>query len=231
MTVERRNRGLRITAPAFGVAFNGAVAPGPMLALVISQTLARGFDAVWAVLLGHALLELCIVAALMGGLSGVLQRPRVRGILGMVGGAVLCWMAWDLWGIAGAVSLAGGGAGDARGWFALVFAGVGVSISNPYFTGWWATVGSGNLAALGVRTRTDVAFFLAGHEAGDVVWYVFVAVVLVTGRGWLDDAMYRWLLTGCAVAIAALGVLFLGLGLRHWLNRGDGRAASQVADG
>lgn len=47
----------RIFFTALTLAFTGAVAPGPMLALVASQVMAAGAWAVVPVLLGHALIE------------------------------------------------------------------------------------------------------------------------------------------------------------------------------
>jgi hypothetical protein len=61
----------------------------------------------------------------------------------------------------------------------LVLAGIGVSLSNPYFTGWWATVGAGQIATLDLRRFADYVVFWGGHEMGDVVWYTFVAALLV----------------------------------------------------
>ena len=55
--------------------------PGPMLALVIGQTFARGFMAVLAIVLGHALLELVVALLMMSGLRAVLLRHRVRGAI------------------------------------------------------------------------------------------------------------------------------------------------------
>ncbi|MCX7598127.1 MAG: hypothetical protein N2512_04585, partial [Armatimonadetes bacterium] len=58
------------------------------------------------------------------------------------------------------------------------------------------------------------AVFYLGHELGDVVWYGFVAAVLVLGKGWFTDATYRWLVWGCGLVIAGLGVAFLYKSLR-----------------
>jgi threonine/homoserine/homoserine lactone efflux protein len=93
-------------------------------------------------------------------------------------------------------------------------AGIGVSLSNPYFTGWWATVGTGHLAALDLRTARDYLSFFAGHELGDLAWYLLVAAVLAGGRPWLTAALYRHLLYGCAAAVLGLAAVFLVLALR-----------------
>ncbi|NLF16565.1 MAG: LysE family transporter, partial [Lentisphaerae bacterium] len=84
----------------------------------------------------------------------------------------------------------------------------------PYFTGWWATVGTGQMATFGLRRRCDYAAFWVGHELGDVVWYVAVAALLALGRGLLSDAAYQALLMVCGAAIVLVAVAFLVLGVR-----------------
>jgi threonine/homoserine/homoserine lactone efflux protein len=209
----------RTAAVAFLLALTGAVAPGPLLVLVISQVLAQGWPAVLFILAGHAAVELLFVLILARGLGRVLRRDAVRGLLGAVGGMVLAWM--------GAVLLAEAGtarmdwsAGDAMSRGLLVLAGAGVSLSNPYFTGWWATVGSGQVATFGLRTWRDCLPFYVGHEAGDAAWYLAVAALLTLGRTHIPDLGYRLLLGGCAVATLLLGGLFLFLAARLLVPRG-----------
>ncbi|NLF18558.1 MAG: LysE family transporter [Lentisphaerae bacterium] len=134
------------------IAFTGAVTPGPMLALVIGQVLAQGFAAVFLILLGHALLELLMVGGFALGLAAPLRRPRVRGALAVLGGLALAWMGLMILRDARHASLAASAA-SALSWPLLVAAGAGVSLSNPYFTGWWATVGTGQMATFGLRRR------------------------------------------------------------------------------
>lgn len=202
---------------AFALALTGAVTPGPLLALVIGQVLAQGMSAAVFVLLGHALVEAVVILALARGLGRVLGRDRVRAGLGLAGGLVLVWMGQGILSTAGAMSLHG--ARDAAmPWLTLVGAGAGVSVSNPYFTGWWAAVGSGQIATLGLRTRRDYLCFFCGHELGDMSWYLFVAAVLVVGRNGLTDVVYQAVLMGCGLAILALGGLFLFVASRLLLK-------------
>lgn len=210
------SRAGRILTLSFVMALSGAVTPGPMLALVVAQVLARGMGAVWPILLGHALIEAVFLGVLFAGLGAALARPRVRGVLALVGGGALAWMGWSMLRDASRITLTAAEAGGLS-WFALLAAGVGVSLANPYFTGWWATVGTGQLASLKVRRWQEIVPFFIGHELGDVAWYVFVAVVLVTGRGWLTDGVYRLLVTGCAAAVLLVALLFLGLGVHTLL--------------
>ena len=208
-------RHLRTTGLAFAVALTGAMAPGPLLALLISQVLAQGISAAVWILVGHAALEALLVTGLACGLTTVLKRARFRGILAVCGGLVLAWMGANTLVQAHAMTIAAAHT-EALPWYALVAAGVGVSLSNPYFTGWWATVGSGQIAALALRRPTDYGAFLIGHELGDAAWFLLVAVLLVCGRNWLNDVSYRMLLRGCGVALIGLALILAVAGARQF---------------
>ena len=194
------------------------MAPGPMLALVIGQVLAQGFAAVIWIVLGHALLELVFVVGMARGLTGVLCRPRVRGTFSLIGGGVLLWMGLGLALNAATASLQGSAATAIPG-LRLVVAGAGLSLANPYFVGWWVTVGTGQVAALKLDTRAHYAAFFIGHELGDLAWYGLVALVLTFGRAWLSDGLYQALLLACGLVVAGLGALFCLLAARCLAGR------------
>ncbi|MFH1038245.1 MAG: LysE family transporter [PVC group bacterium] len=192
---------------AFMIALTGAVTPGPVLVLVMGQVLAQGIGAAFLIMLGHALLESILVLGLARGMKSVLVHPALRAFFGMVGGLVLLWMGWDLL-LAGGSAAVSGKTGTAVSPAKLVLAGMGVSLSNPYFTGWWVTVGSGQAAALKLKSLRDYGIFYAGHELGDLAWYLFVAVVIATGRGWLLGGAYATVLRISALIILGLGTAF-----------------------
>ncbi|NOY81895.1 MAG: LysE family transporter [Kiritimatiellaeota bacterium] len=206
-TSSRQGRFVRTALPAFFIALSGAMAPGPLLALVIAQVLAQGGLAVFWVLAGHAAIEAVFVTALARGFGRLLQRARVRMWLSLVGGAVLVWMGWMLAVQAGEVAVTAQAA-PALSAAALFLGGAGVSLSNPYFTGWWATVGAGQVAALRLKEPRDYIAFLTGHELGDTAWYATVAVLLTFGRQWLSVGVYRTLLLLCAGTMVVMGAAF-----------------------
>lgn len=199
---------LKIFGLAFTLALTGAVTPGPVLALVIGQVLAQGLMGAAFILVGHALLELFLLAGLAVGFTRLLNSNRVRAGLGLVGGAVLIWMGWDIFRSAAGAVLPNGETA-ALGWLKLILAGIGVSLSNPYFTGWWATVGTGQIASLRLRRKGEYLLFFAGHELGDFAWYMFVAVILTVGRQWLTGDVYPVILKVCGLLILTLGAAFI----------------------
>ncbi len=193
--------------------------PGPMLALVIGQTSAKGFMAVIAIVLGHALLEIVIVVLLMSGLRAVLLRHRVRGLIGLVGGAVLIWMGVDMVQQASTLSLDLNSGGPAvMSWGSLIVGGAAVCAINPYFLGWWATIGAGGLAHVAPRSNGEYLTFFVAHELADLSWYGLVGLIIVTSRHILRGAVYQTLVFACGVVILVLAAWFVYTGLRFSLK-------------
>jgi len=78
------------------VGCSGALMPGLLLTVTISQSAQRGFWQGPLLILGHAIAELALVLALAAGLSRLLKRKAVAGLIGLLGGAFLLWMGLDI---------------------------------------------------------------------------------------------------------------------------------------
>jgi len=228
---------LRPTLPrlfllAFATGFSGAVMPGPLLVMNIQQSTIQGLIAPIGLITGHALLELVTVALLVAGLGAVLRRPRVRGSVGLVGGAALVYMAVDMLRSAGGLSLdLDQSAQVAYPFWQLMVFGAAVCAANPYFLGWWAAVGMGQLAHMAPRSLSEYVAFYLGHEASDYVWYTIVGILIVTGRHLLTEGLYRGLIYVCGAIIGLLGLWFIYTGARFIAGRATANAADQAAEG
>jgi threonine/homoserine/homoserine lactone efflux protein len=191
-----------IFAASFAVAFSGAMMPGPLLATAIGEGSRRGVIAGPLLIIGHAVLEFALVAALLLGLSPFLARDEVFVAVSMAGGAILLWMAWGMFrslpGLRMPVDAAAGRRGN------LIFRGVLVSVSNPYWTIWWATVGLGAILQSKKSGMPGIAAFYSGHILADFLWYGSVTFAVGKGKRYFSDRFYRGLV-GC---LAALMVLF-----------------------
>lgn len=199
---------------ALGVGFSGAIMPGPLLTVTISQTVKRGFIAGPLLILGHAILELLLVVGLVLGLDAVLANEVVAGAMKLVGGAVLLWMAWgitkslrhatlDLSASDTETVLRGG----------IVVSGAIVSLSNPYWAMWWATIGLGYVTVALDSSRAGIVWFLSGHIMADMLWYSLVAYVVSAGRRLFGQGIYRTTLGICSAFLLLLGAQFVYLGI------------------
>ena len=58
---------------ALGIAFSGAIMPGPVLAYTIRQSLTSGPKAGFLIMLGHAILEMALIFLIFLGFDVLLQ--------------------------------------------------------------------------------------------------------------------------------------------------------------
>jgi len=195
---------------SFWIGFSGALMPGPLLTAVVGESSRRGVKAGPLMVAGHGILELGLLFALMFGLSSLFEIPAVRGAIAGAGAAILAWMAFSM--LRGLPSLslerelkAGSSSGEGGG---LVLKGALLSVANPYWSIWWATVGMGLMLQAGARGWAGLAAFYAGHILSDLAWYSAVSLAIGRGRRLFNDAVYRWIVGVCAVALALFCVLF-----------------------
>ncbi len=201
---------LLVFLTSFFVGMSGALTPGPVLLVTITETARRGFMAGPAIALGHGLLELVTVVLLTLGVSQILRVGIVPGLVGLLGGAFLLWMAHGMLRGVGHLSLSNvlleRGSSLAAG---PVVAGITASLANPYWLVWWATVGASFIVNTTSFGFLGVASFYVGHVSADLVWLTFVAGLITTGRRLMTDAVYRGIIVVCALFLVALGLFFM----------------------
>ena len=66
-----------IFTSSFVIALSGALMPGPLLTVTISESTRRGAVAGPLMILGHGILELALILALLAGLAPILKRDDV----------------------------------------------------------------------------------------------------------------------------------------------------------
>jgi threonine/homoserine/homoserine lactone efflux protein len=204
-----------IFVTSFIVALSGALMPGPMLTVTISQSAARGWLVGPLVVLGHGILELSLVVAIVYGVGQFLARGAVIGTIGIVGGIVLLWMGWSMVRDARKVSLVIEGR---KGTASLhpVWAGILSSLSNPYWTVWWATIGLSYIAFSMKYGTVGVSLFYTGHILADLVWYAFVSFLIHFGKRWASDRAFQTVIAACGVLLLFFGVYFGYSGIKHF---------------
>ena len=180
----------------------------------ISEVMKRGFRAGPLIVLGHAILEMALLAAVVGGLAGWLARVSVMGVLGVVGGGMLVAMGVQMALTAEkAVEEAlRGGADPATAIRGPVLTGIITSVSNPYWILWWATIGLALVAKAMECGGPGLAVFYSGHILSDLAWYSVVSAAVASGRRICPPWVYRALFVFCGLALVGLGAFFFGSG-------------------
>ncbi len=205
-----------IFATSFVIALSGALMPGPVLTVTISESTKRGFWAGPLIIVGHGILELGLVVLLLLGLGPYLSKDIVFGVVGVCGALILMWMAFGMFRSIPQLKLNLEPGEEASG--NPVRAGVLMSLANPYFTIWWATIGVGYIVyAMKFGTAGVIAFF-AGHISADFAWYSMVSLTISKGRTFISDRLYRRIIGVCAAALVVFSGWFGIMGIQKFVS-------------
>jgi threonine/homoserine/homoserine lactone efflux protein len=212
---------------SFLVALTGAMSPGPLLTYTIiksAKTKRRGYLMGLWIITGHAILEMGIILLLLLGFSFVLKNIAVVRIIGVSGGLILI-----LFGASIIKDIFNGnistnflnsrdepnkdpGLTENKGIENPVIGGIMVSMSNPYWWIWWATIGFAFMIQFNISFKKWpklLAFFL-GHEAGDLIWYLLVSALSFFGLRHMNRKAYYGILMCCAIFMVLFGI-YLGI--------------------
>lgn len=209
-----------IFSTALLVGFSGAVMPGPLTAVTVEHTLRRGYVAAPLVILGHGFLEVIMVALLLLGLGHYLVLPAVAGLIGLLGGLVLAWMSIAMLrgALKGELSLSTDPGAEEKKNGSALFGGVVATASNPYWFLWWATIGAGYVALAQNSGLSGVFLFFSGHLLADFLWLSVLAAAFVSGKRWLTDKIYCWIVVGLGVFLILFSIYFFHSGLQTFFK-------------
>ncbi|WP_066638020.1 LysE family transporter [Desulfolucanica intricata] len=219
-----------IFTTALMVGFSGAIMPGPLLTVTISQTAIKGFWAGILIVIGHVLLEAALIGTLALGLAEFLKDPGVKTFIALAGGIFLIYLGWDMTRSAykgdiiednQALQLeeserqktveAGKGLAGAR--MHPVLAGILVSLSNPYWLIWWATLGLSYITLAFEQGNIGLISFFSGHILADFLWYGLVSAAVAGSRHFLRPVVYRGIIMVCGLFLLVLGGFFIKTGI------------------
>ncbi|PTV93972.1 putative LysE/RhtB family amino acid efflux pump [Rhodobacter aestuarii] len=189
---------------AIGVAIAAPV--GPMAALCIQRTLARGFWAGVAGGLGTALADLSFATLAATGFAvfeGVVAQIALP--LGLIGGTFLMVLAWRGWPRGDSHAPKAAKAPETRGLLRTTIVTYGLTITNPptilLFAGIFAALG----LAQGTATSALVALVI-GVFLGSMVWWAFLAGLVAGLHHRLPPAFALWTARISSLTMAGFGL-------------------------
>jgi len=200
---------------SFLVGFSGAMMPGPLLAVGISETPRHGWRTGAIISVGHAIAEIGVVLVLVMGIAAFAKDEVVTQVIGIVGGAALILMGLamgrDI--LKNRVSYDSIDSSQKGSQRLLAGKGISATLSNPFWFVWWGTVGLSLLVdsqRLGIEG--PIVFYF-GHILSDFVWYTAVSIILWSGRKLFVGKVLKSLILACAAFLVYLGITFLITGL------------------
>jgi len=193
-----------ISGIVLGVA--AGLSPGPLLVLLVSQTLRYGQREGVKVALAPVLTDLPIVAASLVAVSRLAEVSGALAVISVAGGLYLVWLGIESLRIREAV-VSGRQASPHSVRKAML-----VNFLNPHVYLFWAIVGSplvleGAEAGLGAPVVFVATFYacLCGSKA-------LVAVMLGRSRSLLAGAAYLWTIRTLGLALVAFGLWLVATG-------------------
>ncbi len=194
---------LAFLGSVFILSLSGSLQPGPVTATAIMM----GVRDRWAGALmsvGHGLIEFPLMLLIILGLGEILQKQPVKIAIGSVGGAVLLLMAAGMWKSAGAQT-----ADPPTRTGSPILAGAVLTVSNPYFLLWWATVGLKLATKASEWGRWAFVLFGLTHWLVDLIWLNILSWTSFGGSRVFSPKIQQRVLQFCALAISGFGVYFL----------------------
>ncbi len=200
-----------LTALASGVllGLSAGLSPGPMLALVLAQTLRHGSREGCKVALTPLVTDAPIILLALVLASKLEQVRPLLGIVSIAGAVFLLYLAWES--LSPARPPAEASPERPRSWLK----GVVTNLLNPHPWLFWLTVGAAILAQAMAQSRVAAAVFLFGFYLLLVGSKVTVALLAGRSRALLSGRPYRLAMRALAIMLALFALLLFREGLKH----------------
>ena len=201
---------MTIFASSFVIALSGAMMPGTLLTVAISESSKRGVLAGPLLILGHRILEVVLLAALFMGMAPLFKEAWFFIFISIAGGSILMWMAAGMFRSIPSLTLSLEPGDEESG--NIILTGILMSAANPYFIIWWATIGLGYILQSSEYGLAGILSFFSGHILADLTWYTIISTAVGKGRSFFSDKVYRGII-GCCAGFLVLfsGYLFFGV--------------------
>jgi threonine/homoserine/homoserine lactone efflux protein len=188
---------------------SGALAPGPLFFVTLSQGVKSGTKSGLIFSVAHTLVELSLVMLLALGLLSVASEPVVRLTVGVAGGVAL--LVFGVMQIRGSLlSKSDEEKSKPRASRSLLLIGLAFTGLNPYFIIWWLTIGANLiLLALEFSGLAGVIFMYLCHVWVDYAWLTLLANLAKRSTKILRLRRYRVLMAVFGVVLIYFGLSFL----------------------
>ncbi len=197
------------TVTSFAVGFSGAMVPGPMLTVTISDSLKKGFIAGPKVVFGHLIAEFILIILIFAGLGWLFGSDTSIFVIGTMGGFIMVLMGFQI-SISSKSIKKEEKPDKVKNDHGPFLNGILTSISNPYFYIWWATIGwAFILKGIELAGIFGVIAFLIGHWCSDMGWFSTVSFFTSKGSKIMTDYHYKIIMNLSGLFLILLGIYFV----------------------
>lgn len=150
------------------ISLSGVIAPGPVTAVTISKG-TKSPHAGAIIALGHGIVEIPLMILILYGFGDILKITYIKAIIGLLGGLFLLKM-----GIGLLKGIKQAKIDSSNGPSSPLKAGIILTLANPYFLVWMATIGSILIFRSYAFGLLGFAIFMIAHWSCDFLWLYYL---------------------------------------------------------
>jgi threonine/homoserine/homoserine lactone efflux protein len=185
------------------ISFSGVLAPGPITAVTIGKG-SKNPHAGALISLGHGIVEFPLIILIFLGFDSLIKIQYVRESISIAGGLFLLWMAIDI-----LRSVKIDNIKEKTEKHKPITAGIFLSIGNPYFIIWWATLGAALIMRSAEFGLLWFAVFALVHWLCDFLWLYFLSIMSYKGGVFFGKKFQKGIFLICGVFLFFLGGKFI----------------------
>ena len=185
------------------ISLSGVMAPGPITAVTVSKG-TKSPHAGAIIALGHGIVEIPLMILILYGFGEILKILYIKAIIGLLGGLFLLKMGLGL--LQGIKQAKIDSSNDPR---SPLMAGIILSLANPYFLIWWATIGSILIFRSITFGLLGFAIFMVLHWSCDFFWCYFLSALSFKGGQFFGKRLQQVLFLICGVFLLFFSSKFI----------------------
>ena len=185
------------------ISLSGVMAPGPITAVTVSKG-TKSPHAGAIIALGHGVVEIPLMILILYGFGEILEIPYIKAIIGLLGGLFLLKMGIDL--LQGIKQAKINSSNDPH---SPLMAGIILSLANPYFLIWWATIGSILIFRSITFGLLGFVIFMILHWSCDFFWCYFLSALSFKGGQFFGKRLQQILFAICGVFLLFFSAKFI----------------------
>jgi len=185
------------------ISLSGVIAPGPITAVTVSKG-TKSPHAGAMIALGHGIVEIPLMILILYGFGDILKITYIKAIIGLLGGLFLMKMGLGL--LKGIKQTKIDSSNDPR---SPLMAGIILSLANPYFLIWWATIGSILIFRSITFGLLGFIIFMILHWFCDFFWCYFLSALSFKGGQFFGKRLQQVLFAICGVFLLFFSTKFI----------------------
>jgi len=185
------------------ISLSGVMAPGPITAATIAHG-NRSPNAGILIAVGHGIVEFPLMILIALGFGELVKTPSVSASIAIAGEGVLIYMGFRM--LKAYRNKISNVNQVSR---TPLMAGIMLSIGNPYFIIWWATVGA-TLVITAVKFGIVVFFLFAiTHWSIDLIWYYTLSLTTFKASSIWGEKFSKLVFVFCGAILVFFGGMFI----------------------